>query len=204
VIKPNLGQDYAPTQLWDGLLGQTIPPTGNVDFAKQLIAESGAPIPTITFDYPNNPTNTKAAAIIVASLAKAGITAKPNPIEPGQYYGIVFDPAKAHELINAGWGPDWPNASTIIPELYTPTGGFNLSQVDDSAFNTKVDAAKVELDRAKQAADWQALNTEAAKNVWVVPTRFGRDQRLPGAKLGNAYLWAPYGSWPYGDMYVQK
>ena len=144
-------QDYAPTGLWDGLLGKTIPATGDPEYAKKLIAESGEPMPTITFDYPNSPTNAKAAAIIVASLAKAGITVKPNPIEPGQYYGVVFDPEKAHELINAGWGPDWPNASTIIPELFTPTGGFNLSQFDDTAFNARSDAAKVELDRAKQA-----------------------------------------------------
>ncbi len=202
VIKPNLGQDYAPTGLWDTLLGQKIPNTGDAEYAKKLIAESGAPMPPITFDYPNTPTNTKAAAIIVSSFAKAGIVAKPNPIEPGQYYGIVFDPEKAHELINAGWGPDWPNASTIIPELYTPSGGFNLSQFDDAAFNTKVDAAKVELDRAKQAKMWQELNTTAAEQVVVIPTRFGRDQRLPGSKIGNAYLWAAYGSWPYGDLYV--
>ena len=25
----------------------------------------------------------------------------------------------------------------------------------------------------------------------------------PGAKIGNAYLWPAYGSWPYGDMYVK-
>ena len=203
VIKPNLGQDYAPTTMWDGLLGQKIPETGDPEYAKTLIAAAGAPIPTITFDYPNNPTNTKAAAIIVSSLSKAGITAKPNPIEPGQYYGIVFDPAKAHELINAGWGPDWPNASTIIPELFTKVGGFNLSQFDDAAYTAKVEAAKVELDRAAQAKKWQELNTEAMKQVVVVPTRFGRDQRLPGAKVGNAYLWPAYGSWPYGDMYVK-
>lgn len=203
VIKPNLGKDYAPTNMWGGLLGQTIPDTGDPEYAKKLIAESGAPMPTITFDYPNNPTNTKAAAIIVASLAKAGITAKPNPIEPGQYYGVVFDPAKAHELINAGWGPDWPNASTIIPELFTPTGGFNLSQYDDKAYNDATAKALVELDRDSQAKQWQALNTEAMKQVVVVPTRFGRDQRLPGAKIGNAYLWPAYGSWPYGDMYVK-
>ena len=110
---------------------------------------------------------------------------------------------KAHELINAGWGPDWPNASTIIPELFTKVGGFNLSQFDDAAYTAKVEAAKVELDRAAQAKKWQELNTEAMKQVVVVPTRFGRDQRLPGAKVGNAYLWPAYGSWPYGDMYVK-
>jgi peptide/nickel transport system substrate-binding protein len=202
VIKPNLGVDYAPTGMWDGLLGKTIPATGDAEYAKQLIKESGQAAPTITFDYPNTPTNAKAAAIIAASEAKAGITVKPNPIEPGQYYGIVFDPQKAHELINAGWGPDWPNASTIIPELFTPSGGFNLSQVNDKAFTALSDAAKVELDRGKQATQWQNLNTQAMKNVYVIPTRFGRDQRLPGSKVGNAYLWSAYGSWPYGDMFV--
>ena len=203
-IKPNIGVDYAPTGMWDGLLGKTIPATGDPEYAKQLITESGKPAPTITFDYPNTPTNAKAAAIIVSSEAKAGITVKPNPIEPGGYYGVVFDPAKAHELINAGWGADWPNASTVIPELFTPSGGFNLSQADDKAFNDASAAAKTELDRAKQASAWQALNKTASEQVFIIPTRFGRDQRLPGAKIGNAYLWPAYGSWPYGDMYVKQ
>jgi peptide/nickel transport system substrate-binding protein len=204
VIKPNIGQDYAPTGLWEGLLGQTIPATGDPEYAKQLIAESGEPMPTITFDYPNTPANEKAASIVVASMEAAGITAKPNPIEAGQYYGVVFDPEKAHELINAGWGPDWPNASTIIPELFTPSGGFNLSQADDADFNANVDAAKTEQDRAAQATQWQELNKYAMEQVFAIPTRFGRDQRLPGEKIGNAYLWPAYGSWPYGDMYVSQ
>jgi peptide/nickel transport system substrate-binding protein len=203
-VKPNIGVDYAPTGLWDGLLGAPIPSTGDPEYAKKLITEAGAPMPTVTFDYPNTPTNTKAAAIVVSSLGKAGITAKPNPIEPGQYYGIVFDPKKAHELINAGWGADWPNASTVIPELFTPSGGFNLSQYDDKAFNEKSDAAKVELDRAKQATMWQELNKAAVEAGVIVPTRFGRDQRLPGSKIGNAYLWPAYGSWAYGDLYVKQ
>jgi peptide/nickel transport system substrate-binding protein len=201
---PTLGQDYAPTGMWDGLLGKTIPATGDAEYAKQLISESGQPAPTITFDYPNTPSNAKAAAIIVSSEAKAGITVKPNPIEPGSFYGIVFDPKKAHELINTGWAADWPNASTVIPELFTPSGGFNLSQADDKAFNDASAAAKTELDRAKQATAWQALNKTASEQVFLIPTRFGRDQRLPGAKIGNAYLWPAYGSWPYGDLFVKQ
>ena len=204
VIKPNMGQDFAPTGMWDTLLGQKIPDTGDPEYAKKLIAESGEAAPTITFDYPQSPTADKAAAIVVDSLGKAGITVKPNPIEPGQYYGVVFDPEKAHELINAGWGPDWPNASTIIPELFTPTGGFNLSQYDNPEYNKAVDAAKVELDRAKQAKMWQDLNTQAMADVVVVPTRFGREQRMAGTQVGPVYLWPAYGSWPYGQMYAGK
>ena len=202
VIKPNMGADYAPTGMWDTLLGQKIPDTGDPEYAKKLIAESGEAAPTITFDYPQSPTADKAAAIVVSSLGKAGITAKPNPIEPGQYYGIVFDPEKAHELISAGWAPDWPNASTIIPELFTAAGGFDLSQYDNAEYTAASDAAKIETDRAKQSKMWQDLNTQAMKDVVVVPTRFGRTQRLAGTQVNQSqvYLWPAYGSWPYGAM----
>jgi peptide/nickel transport system substrate-binding protein len=204
VIKPNMGMDYAPTGMWDTLLGQKIPDSGDPEYAKKLIAESGAAMPVITYDYPQSPTADKAAAIVVESMGKAGITVKPNPIEPGQFYGIVFDPAKAHELISAGWAPDWPNASTIIPELFTPSGGFNLSQYDNPAFNTASDAAKINADRAAQAKQWQELNTQAMKDVVAIPTRFGREQRMAGNKIGPVYLWPAYGSWPYAQMGVTK
>jgi peptide/nickel transport system substrate-binding protein len=105
VIKPNLAKDYAPTGMWDDLLGQKIPDNGDPEYAKQLIEESGKPIPTINFDYAQDDTNDKVAAAVVASLGKAGIKVKPNPIESGQYYGIVFDPEKAGEMSTAGTGP---------------------------------------------------------------------------------------------------
>jgi len=115
VVKPNIGIDYAPTGLWDGLLGQPVPGTGDPEFAKKLLSE-GANCPTeITLDYAQSEDNDKAAAIWVESLARAGITVKPNPIERGQYYGVVFE--NGNEIMTGGWGPDWPNASTVIPPL---------------------------------------------------------------------------------------
>jgi peptide/nickel transport system substrate-binding protein len=84
VIKPNLATDYAASGMWDGLLGGSVPDEGNVELAKQLIADSGEPMPVITFDYPQTPTNDKAAASVQASLAAAGIEVKLNPIESGQ------------------------------------------------------------------------------------------------------------------------
>ena len=104
VVKPNIGPSTTSRPgLWTGLLGQNIPETGDPAYAKQLISESGAPMPTITYDYPNTPTHAKEAALVVSSFGKAGITVKPNPIEPGQYYGVILDPKKAAELMWAGW-----------------------------------------------------------------------------------------------------
>ncbi len=209
VIKPNLPADYAPSGMWDGLLGQEIPDNGDPQLAKQLIARSGKPMPEIQFDYAQSPTNDRAAAAVVASLGEAGITVKPNPIEAGQFYGIVFDPGKEGALVALGWGADWSNSSTIIPELFTPAGGFNLSRADDPGFNARAKAAKAMTDRAAQAEEWKALNKEAMANVWAIPTRFQREQRLAGSKVRSAsgdgdrlYIWAPYGSWSYADLYV--
>jgi peptide/nickel transport system substrate-binding protein len=205
VVKPNIGQDYAPTGLWDGLLGDTVSPKGNVVLAKKLLAESGKPFPNpLVFDYAQSPTADKSAASIVASLARVGIVVKPNPLESGAYYGVVLDPAKQGGMSAGGWGPDWSNASTVIPELFTPAGGFNLSQYDDAAFTAECQKAKAISDRAAQAKAWQALNTKAAQLALVLPTRFGKEQRIQGSKVNGAYIWGPYGSYPYGALSVSK
>jgi peptide/nickel transport system substrate-binding protein len=209
VIKPNLPADYAESGMWTGLLGQEIPDAGDPEFAKQLIEESGEPMPEIRFDYSQTPERDKEAASVVTSLQKAGIKVKPNPIEPGQYYSIVLDPEKAGELMWSGWGPDWPNASTVVPELFTPAGGFNLSQVDDADYSARVQEAKTNTDRASQSEQWRELNKEAMEQAWAIPTLFGRTQTMAGSKVkaasgknGNVYVWAPYSSWSYTDLYV--
>ena len=198
VVKPNIGIDYAPTGLWDGLLGQAVPGTGDPELAKKLLAEAGVENLEITLDYGQSEDNDKAAAIWVESLARAGITVKPNPIERGQYYGVVFE--NPNEVMLGGWGPDWPNASTVLPPLYVQ--GWNLSRVDDKEFAKKVKAASSELDREKQATMWQELSKEAAQKMWTVPTRFGRDQRLAGTNVGPVFSWSAYGSYPYPIMYA--
>jgi len=203
-IKPNIGADYAPTGFWDTYFGQKVPETGDPELAKKLIAESGEAAPEVTFNFRDTPVGNKNAAIVIDSLGKAGIKVTPAPLEPGKYYSVVFDPEKSGDFGTAGWGADWPNASTVIPPLFTQKGGWDLAQLDDPAFNAAVDAAGSELDRAKQATMWQDLNKQATEGVYGIPTFFELSQTLAGNKVGNIYRWAAYGSWPYGAMYVKQ
>lgn len=203
VIKPNLATDYAPSGMWTDMFGAAIPDTGDAELAKKLIADSGEPMPPITYQFPISPTNEKAAASIKASLEAAGIPVTLAGIEAGQYYGVVLDPAQEEALVSAGWGPDWQNASTVIPELFGANGGFNLSRVNDPAFEAEVQAALAMTDRTAQADAWKALNKKAMEQAWAVPTRFGKIQYLWGSKVGNAFLWDAYGSLPFGDLYVK-
>jgi peptide/nickel transport system substrate-binding protein len=202
LIKPNLSADYKESGMWTDMFGQAVPDNGDPEFAKKLIAESGEPMPEIKYDYAKTPAADKAAGAIVTALEKAGIKVTPNPLDPGAYYGIVFDDEKANELINGGWGSDWPNASTVIPELLAANGGWNLSRWKDEAFTTESDSAKEITDRAAQGEAWAALNKKAMEQVPAIPLRFQKTQRLHGSKVGGVYFWAPMGSWSYNDLYV--
>jgi len=204
VIKPNIGADYAESGMWTDMFGQAVPDTGDPEFAKQLIQESGEAAPSLTYDYGQSPVADQAAAIIKSSLEKAGFKVTPNPIEAGAYYSIVFDPDKKHEFGSGGWGADWPNASTVIPPLFSHQGGWDLSEVEDKSFNEGIADAATELDRAAQATKWQDLNKIAMENAWVIPTRFELQQRLAGTGVQPVYAWEAYGSWPYGEMYVTQ
>lgn len=204
-VKPNIGQDYTNTGYYTDLFGFPIPPTGDPDKAKQLIAESGEAAPTLTMNFADTPVNQQYFAVVQDSLGKAGITVNPGAIPPGDYYKVVFDPDNelTGEFGNTGWGPDWPNASTIVAPLYTEVGGWDLSKVNDADFEAKIQDAFATIDRAEQATKWQALNKEAVQKGWIVPTFFGRSQTLAGTKIGPVYRWPAYGSWPYGVMYVK-
>jgi len=202
-IKPNIGADYAETGFWTDFFDQAVPENGDPALAKKLIEDSGEPAPSLIFNFADIPTAQKTAAIVIDSLGKAGIKVTPAPLEAGKYYSIIFDPAKAGDFGTGGWGADWPNASTVIRPIFTPQGGWDLSQVDDADFNVQVEEAATELDRAKQAILWQALNKEATENVWAIPTFFSRTQTIAGTGLAPAYRWSAYGSWPYGAMFVK-
>ena len=203
VVKPNIGPDYAKTGWATDMFGAAIPDTGNPDLAKQLIAQSGVPAPSLTYDYSSSAgaVADRSAGIVKASLELAGFKITLNPISKG-YYSVVFGKG-AHDFGTGGWGADWPNAKTVVADLFTVKGGWDLSRVDDAAFNAKVDAAVANTDRTAQEAQWQALNKEAMQNAWAIPTFFELQQRMVGTKIGNAYSWGPYGSWAYGDMYVK-
>jgi len=204
VIKPNIGQDYANTGFYEDLFGEPIPPSGNPDLAKRLIAESGEEAPTLKWNYADTDVGAQYFAVVQESLQEAGFTVEPGPIPPGDYYNTVFDPE--NELTgnfgNNGWGPDWPNASTIIAPLFTVNGGWDVSQLDDETVNAEVQDALTTLDRGAQAAKWQALNQKYMKAAYVIPTFFGRSQTIAGTKVGPIYRWSAYGSWPYGVMYA--
>ena len=217
VIKPLMGFDYAKTGY--AADDKDWKPEGNVEKATALMEQAKTECPDIharatdpkrgiVYDIADSETNKKGSAIWIESLAKAGIVIKFNFIEPGQYYSVVLDPSKQGDLSAAGWGPDWANASTVIPELFTEGAGFPLSQnwVDPeyATFKARVDKNLAEPDREKQGKEWAALNKFAMDRMWVIPGTFSKTQEIWGSGIGGAYFWEPQGALSFGDLYLKK
>jgi peptide/nickel transport system substrate-binding protein len=212
-IKPLMGLDYKKVTGYEDWTT-----TPNIAKAKELMAKAKTECPDVyaratdknrglTYDIADSETSKKSAAIWIDSLAKAGIVIKFNFIEAGSYYAVVMDPTKQGDISAAGWAPDWANASTVIPELFTSAGGFNLTQnADDPAyaeFEKLSNAALEESDRTKQGEQWAALNQYMMNQMWIIPGTFSKTQEIWGSGLGGVFFWEPQGAPSFGDIYIK-
>lgn len=212
-IKPALAIDYKkPTQL-EGLNEDG---TANVEAAKAAMAAAETSCPEVAahakdglkFYYPDTEVWKKALAIWIDSMGKAGIKIKPEAVgDPSQYWPTVMNPETDYDIARGGWAPDWANASTVIPELFTTGGGFNLTRNADDpdykAFETKVNEARNTLDRNEQGKKWQELNQFVVDHLWALPGTFTRAQSMWGSRVGGAFQWGPFGAFCYGNMWVK-
>jgi peptide/nickel transport system substrate-binding protein len=216
-VKPVLGLDYKKTT--GNIHDSNWKITGNPDYAKTYLEKAKTSCPDayarataadkgITWDIAQSSTNQKASVLITDALKAAGINIKFNFIPGGQYYSTVMNPAKQNDISSAGWGADWANASTVIPELFTKEGGFNLSQnwndAAYAAFKKKSDATKVETDRAKQAKGWQELSQYVMDQYWIIRPVFSKTQDTWGSKVGGVFYWEPQGTFGFGGLYVKN
>lgn len=213
VIKPaTLPTDYKAVTGYEDAK-----PEGNPEKALELMELAKTECPDeykrvttegITRDYVDSDVSRQGFAITQEALAKAGIKLEANFIDGGSYYGVILNPETQGDLSAAGWGPDWLNASTVIPPLFIENGGFDVSRAQYDPkyeeFKALVDEAKANPDRAAQGAQWAALNQFVMDQMWVLPGLFTKTQYHWGSNLTGVYLWAPYGCPGFNDIGVKK
>jgi len=140
---------------------------------------AGVKIPyPITMTYSGGtPTSQKSAAALKAGWEKAGFAVTLNELTD-TYYDVIQNPANAdkYDVTWAGWGADWPSASTDIPPLFdgriqlnAASNGNDYGYYLNPELSTKIDAAFAETDLAKQATMWGDMDEFLAKDVAYVP-----------------------------------
>ncbi len=214
VISPLLATDFAPTKV-AGPGSPDFMPSGNIDKAKALLEQAKTACPAeythatqtgIVIDVRQSATLQDTIPINVQAWARAGIKVSYNIIKSG-YYPTVMNPAKQSDMSTAGWGADWANASTVIPQLYLTDGGFDLSQNGNdptyASFKAKVATAMQTTNRQQQAKLWKELDKTTMARFWVLPTIFGKAQFVWGSAVGGGFFWVPQGNPAFGKMWVK-
>ncbi len=155
------------------------PDAGDPVKAKALLTEAGVKMPypiTMTFSG-GTPTSQKSAAALKAGWEKAGFAVTLNELTD-TYYDVIQNPANAdkYDVTWAGWGADWPSASTDIPPLFdgriqlnAASNGNDYGYYNNPELNKMIDAAYAETDLAKQAKLWGDMDEFLAKDVAYIP-----------------------------------
>ena len=171
------------------------PDGGDPAKAKALLQQAGVPTPyPIHFTYSGGtPTTDAEASSLKQALDKAGFSVTLEGLTD-TYYDVIQNPSNAtkYDLTWAGWGADWPNASTVIPPLFdsrvnlsSASNGQDYGWYSDNSINQAIDAAYAEPDTSKRDAMWGDLSEQLAKNIAYIPLVIEKFLRLHGSKVTN-------------------
>lgn len=167
-----------------------IPLGGDTAGAKALLEEAGVKIPyAIKFTYPQSVNADKQAAALKATWDKAGFKTTLDPLGD-TYYDVIQKHPLDSDVVWAGWGADWPTASTVAPALFdsrpnlTPTGnGQNYGRYQSDAFEAKVDEAANAPSADDAVKPLQEADAILGEDVAYIPLEIAKFNWLWGSKV---------------------
>ncbi len=167
--------------------------------AKTLLEGAGLTLPVkINVAYRKNDTMDKVFAGLKAGWDAAGFETNLIGIPAEQYYGTLQSPESApkYDAYWAGWGSDYPSASTVIPQLLDSRSqisaggpGQDYGYFDNAEFNAGIDAAYKISDGAAREKAWGALDTAASTKYFaVIPLIVDKFVFVHGSNVQGAFV----------------
>jgi len=171
------------------------PDSGDPAKAKALLQQAGVPTPyPIHFTYNGGtPTTDAEASSMKQAWEKAGFKVTLEGLTD-TYYDVIQNPSnnQKYDVTWAGWGADWPNASTVVPPLFdsrvnlsASSNGQDYGWYASPSVNAAIDAAYNEQDTSKRNAAWGDISETLAKDVAYIPLDIEKFLRLHGSKVTN-------------------
>ncbi|GGS54277.1 ABC transporter [Planobispora rosea] len=187
ILNENTTAGYEPYDLF----GKTAKPEGDIDKAKELLAQSSDPNPTIVYAYNQTPLQEQITVVIKNALEKAGIKVVAKPLDRKTYYDSIGLVKNEFDLYWGGWGADWPSGSTVLPVIFGPVGDGapNYAHLKDPALTEEMEkiAAMPDLDAANAA--WMALDKKIQETITPLVVAENRiANTLHGSKVGGAEI----------------
>ncbi len=186
-------------------------PEGNVTKALELLQErEQAKKPcakTIRVAFPDTPIRRRLMTTVVEAYQRVDIIVELVPIDPTVYYNTgVGDPTNDYDLMLAGWIPDWPNGSAILPPLFHSNvippvnpvtghaaGNVNFSLLRDKQVDDQMDAALTETTPERQWALWGEIDMQIQEKAVTIPLLYEKAIRLSGSNVRGGFIHPAFG-----------
>ena len=94
-------------------------PDGDVTKAAALWKQNNCPHDAHASRFPNTEPYPQLIGTVVTAYQRIGVLVKPVPLNHATYYQNIGNPNEPYDMVLAGWVPDWPNGSAVIPPLFS-------------------------------------------------------------------------------------
>ncbi|WP_030900182.1 ABC transporter substrate-binding protein [Streptomyces sp. NRRL F-5126] len=190
---------------------------GSVAKAKEYLAKCGKPkgFSTTLTARSDRPDEITAATQLQQSLKKVGITANIKTFPADKYFtDFAGVPDWVHKN-NAGmmmmaWGADWPTGYGFLDQIadgraIKPSGGTNLSELNDPAINNEFDKAIATVDDTARNAEWGKIDQMIMKQGSIVPLYYKKNLLYRPKSAANVEVAAAYlGMYDYTTLTSTK
>ncbi|GAA4895484.1 peptide/nickel transport system substrate-binding protein [Stackebrandtia albiflava] len=173
-------------------------PEGDLTKAQELLDGADCPT-TLTLDAADTPTGNRTAQTIVDTYSRLGITVRLNMISPNNFFDELNFAENQHDMVLAGWVPDWPGGSGTLPALFhgdllIEGANSNYARLDDPDINAMIDAASAEADLTESYRMWGEVDQAIQELAVNIPIAYIKVISLCGANVRGGFLNAQWGS----------
>ncbi|WP_214316906.1 ABC transporter substrate-binding protein [Nonomuraea sediminis] len=167
-----------------------IPPTGDVEKAKALLAEAGVQ-PPVKIRMATSTGGKAKAEALQAGLKRAGFDLQIDLVDVSAVGGINGTPAKMPELQFGGWCPDYPSGSTFLPMITDSRlisegyHGGNAALLKDPAIDKKIDEIDSMTDANAANKAWLGLEEQVMATGAYIPITLVKQNNLYGSNVAG-------------------
>ncbi|MER6073036.1 ABC transporter substrate-binding protein [Streptomyces sp. NPDC001817] len=177
---------------------------GDVAKAKAELKLCGKPngFSTTLTARSDRPAEVAAATAIQNSLKAVGINADIKQFPAGKYFSnFAGVPSYVHEhklgMMMTAWGADWPTGYGFLDQIVDgsaikPSGGNNLSELDDPKINAALKAAISNTDAAARTKAWGDIDKMVQDNASVVPLVYRKNLLIRPTSATNVTVTQAY------------
>ncbi|MEU2926624.1 ABC transporter substrate-binding protein [Streptomyces sp. NPDC007251] len=177
---------------------------GDVAKAKAELKQCGKPngFSTTLTARSDRPAEVAAATAIQNSLKSVGIKVDIKQFPAGKYFSnFAGVPSYVHQhklgMMMTAWGADWPTGYGFLDQIIDgsaikPSGGNNLSELNDPKINAALKAAISNTDAAARTKAWGDIDKMVQDNASIVPLVYRKNLLIRPTSATNVTVTQAY------------